>query len=630
MSYRQLSKSRICHALLAFVILATLLAAACSTSEPASAPTKSAAPDQSQARIAPPVPAAPASPNYLAPAPSAPASTPPASGGSNTGPGFIVAAPYYSPPSAPAHTPSTTPMPPPPLTPWSPPSNSGTIGLAVGGAKDVNNFRENIRANYLPLPTDITYEGLFYDYYFDTGNDTPCNKLYCPSYSCAVSPDPFSGKPEYYLSVGLNSGMKDSDFARKKLNLVVVLDISGSMSSPFNEYYYDQFGVRQELNAWERNTQKIEVAKDAIKAILGKLNRDDHFGIVLYNDRSYLLQGMSEASRENLDYAMYSVRQIAAGGSTNLSAGMQLASDLLDEYRWANPSDYENRVIFLTDAMANTGETGEYSLRSMLRSDAGNKIYTTYVGIGVDFNTELIDYITQTRGANYYSVHSPGEFVQRMNDEFDYMVTPLIFNLVLSMEGQGWQIEQVYGSPEADKATGQIMKVNTLFPSKKEAGQTKGGLILLKLRRTGGENDLLKLRVTYEDRSGNQDGSEALVYFENTGREYYDNNGIRKGILLSRYANLIKDWLIDERGNARQVQSWVPMVNSEDGIIIPVAFLGTWERQSLPLTVSYPYRSLFRDFGQYFSSQMGQISDSTLSQELDILYLLGQPGYRGD
>ena len=44
------------------------------------------------------------------------------------------------------------------------------------------------------------------------------------------SKDPFSLEDDYYLSVGLNSNIKESDFARKKLNLVVVLDISGSMS----------------------------------------------------------------------------------------------------------------------------------------------------------------------------------------------------------------------------------------------------------------------------------------------------------------------------------------------------------------------------------------------------------------
>jgi len=113
--------------------------------------------------------------------------------------------------------------------------DSDTIGLAVGGAKGIDNFRANIDNGYLPLPTDITYEGLFYEYYFDTGQTKSCNKLFCPSYSYAVTRDPFSSKTEYYLSVGLNSGMEERDFERKKLNLVIVLDISGSMSSPFNQ-----------------------------------------------------------------------------------------------------------------------------------------------------------------------------------------------------------------------------------------------------------------------------------------------------------------------------------------------------------------------------------------------------------
>lgn len=41
-------------------------------------------------------------------------------------------------------------------------------------------------------------------------------------------------------AVGLDSGIQASDFKRKKLNLVLVLDVSGSMGSPFDAYYYDQ------------------------------------------------------------------------------------------------------------------------------------------------------------------------------------------------------------------------------------------------------------------------------------------------------------------------------------------------------------------------------------------------------
>ena len=108
---------------------------------------------------------------------------------------------------------------------------SQKMGFSVGGAKDIDNFRKNIENNFLPLYSDVTYEGLFYDYYFETGEKTECQKLFCPSYSYAVSKDPFSQDEQFYLSVGLNSGLKEEDFERKKLNLVVVLDVSGSVVS---------------------------------------------------------------------------------------------------------------------------------------------------------------------------------------------------------------------------------------------------------------------------------------------------------------------------------------------------------------------------------------------------------------
>ena len=43
--------------------------------------------------------------------------------------------------------------------------------------------------------------------------------------------------------------------------------------------------------------------------------------------------------------------------------------------------------------------------------------------MGLDFNTELVEAISKVRGANYYSVHSPGEFKRRLVDDFDFAVT---------------------------------------------------------------------------------------------------------------------------------------------------------------------------------------------------------------
>ena len=64
------------------------------------------------------------------------------------------------------------------------------VGFSAGGAKDINSFRDNIENGYLPMPADLQYEGLFYDYYFDTGQTQDCDDLFCPSYSTAVSEDP--------------------------------------------------------------------------------------------------------------------------------------------------------------------------------------------------------------------------------------------------------------------------------------------------------------------------------------------------------------------------------------------------------------------------------------------------------
>lgn len=492
-----------------------------------------------------------------------------------------------------------------------------SIGLSTGGAKDINNFRENIEQGYLPLPTDITYEGLFYDYYFQTGQQKECRKLFCPSYSMAVSRDPFSGEPEHYLSVGLNSGL--ADFSRKKLNLVVVLDYSGSMSSPFSEYYYDRFGnmvsLKRPDEAAERS--KMQIADQAVVDLTGHLTDQDRFGMVVFSDGAYTLDPLTSIGDKDRERLKERILRIEATDGTNMEAGMRKGTTLLEKYRQASASEYENRIIFLTDAMPNIGETGDSELLQMLKDNAEEGIYTTFIGIGVDFNTELVENITRIKGASYYSVNSATEFQKRMDEEFDYMVTPLVFDLRLDLEAPGYRIEKVYGSPEADEATGEIMKVNTLFPSRAEEGEVKGGMVLIKLRQIS-EQEKIRLKVSYQDRNGTADFDWAELVMEDVAPDYYQNDGIRKAVLLSRYADLLKDWTLDQRKAAALNGNVVPRVTFDGGIAIPIE-LGTWERQSLPLQVAKPYQKLFAVFGSYFQKEREAVGDDSLIQEQAIL-----------
>ena len=140
----------------------------------------------------------------------------------------------------------------------------------------VTNFRKKIDSGVMPLPSDLSFEGLFSDYYFDTEAIQECKSLFCPSYSTAVSPDPISGQKEYYLSVGLNSGLQAQDLKRKKLNLVVVLDISGSMTN--------RFGNARQLSD-DDLLSKMELAKKSLILMTKHLKDEDRFGVVLFNNK---------------------------------------------------------------------------------------------------------------------------------------------------------------------------------------------------------------------------------------------------------------------------------------------------------------------------------------------------------
>lgn len=504
-----------------------------------------------------------------------------------------------------------------------------TIGLAVGGANDVDNFRENIKNDYLPEPTDLTYEGLFYDYYFDTGSQTACDKLFCPSYSSAISKDPYTGEDQYYLSVGLNSGVKASDFQRKKLNLVVVLDISGSMSSRFDRYYYD--GERTDDT--DSDKSKMEIADETIVNLMKHLQDNDRFSVVLFDHDAYLAKPFRLVKDTDMTAIAGHVLEITPQGSTDMSKGMDLASEQFARINLKDP-DYENRIIFLTDAMPNTGDTSESGLFGRIRQLALERVYTTFIGIGVDLNSELIKELTEVRGANYYSVHSALDFKRRLADEFEYMVTPLVFDLNLTLDAPGWEITKVYGSPEADQASGRIMSVNTLFPSASSGGENKGGLVLLQLRkRDGATNDQIRLRTSYEDRAGNRDGSDQTVTFASES-EVYPNTGIRKGILLTRYASVLQDWMLSSRYDDlnyttdRVKYSELAAVGPEHYPghgIIPITWPladGRWERGSRPLTVNSEYAPVFQTLRDYFARETAAIGDDTLLQEQDILDLL--------
>ena len=524
-------------------------------------------------------------------------------------------------------------------------ASDSNLGFSVGGAKNVENFRENIKNRYLPISTDITYNGLFYDYYFNTGdNSNNSGEMFYPTYSTAISKDPISGKQEYYMTVGLNSNIKQSDFQRKKLNLVVVMDISGSMSSGFNNYYYDGKNVLDGDKNYD-NRSKMTIANESLNCLIDQLKPEDKLGIVLFDDSAYLAKPVNLISETDVDKIKEHVLEIAPMGGTNFEAGYTKGTELFTNEMLDN-EEYENRIIVITDAMPNLGETNRYGLTKYVKENAQKGIYTSFVGVGVDFNTEVIECLSDVKGANYYSVHSSEEFKKIMGKEFDFMVTPLVFDLELKLDSNEYEIAGVYGTDTKDKSSGTIMKVNTLFPSSSNSdGEVKGGVILLKLKPISyttqydnASSVATNIVVSYKDKDGNTHKNEQRVSIENDKDEKYDNTGIRKAIVLTRYANLMKDWILYERMNSIENELDVMikadknklLVTNETGITdCPYnnnedirKLLGQNERQSQKLNVSSEYAETLVKFKEYMKNEIKEIGDNDMNQEIEILDLL--------
>lgn len=500
-------------------------------------------------------------------------------------------------------------------------TNKSNVGFSVGGSKNIENFRENIKNGYFPVSTDITYNGLFYDYYFETGKQKESNQLFSPSYSMAVSKDPISSENEYYMTVGLNSNIKQSDFKRKKQNIVVVLDISGSMDSSLKSYYYDNNkNILSKL--LEDNKTKMQLANEAVNLMIDELNDDDRFGMVLFDDNAYLAKPLSLIGQTNVKEIKNHILEIQARGGTNFEAGYTKGTELFSN-DMLNNKEYDNRIIVITDAMPNAGVTNKKGLLQYVNENSNNGIYTSFIGVGVDFNTNVIEEISNVKGANYYSISSKEQFKKILSEDFEYMVTPLVFDLNLNLESEGFEIEEVYGTDSFNKSSGNIIKVNTLFPSSSnEKSGTKGGVILVKLKKKAEATDnSIKLNVSYEDRDGNRYENSDKVQFDNQN-EFYENTGIRKSIALVRYANALKNWILYERSN-KDTRFYI---NEKEGIIDCMCekedvfyVLGENERTSVKLSVSDEYKDIFKIVKSYLENEKNQVKDEDMKKEIELL-----------
>jgi len=181
---------------------------------------------------------------------------------------------------------------------------------------------------------------------------------------------------EMVIKIDLSAIANKKKSHRTPLNLAVVLDKSGSMSGA-----------------------KLEKAKQAATLLVDRLTPDDIFSFIIYSDDAQVV--VSAQHVEDKEHLKAKIRHVEADGSTALYAGVKLGAEQVEEYL---SSKRINRVILLSDGLANVGPSSPRDLRRLGRDLAERDVSVTTIGVGDDYNEDLMAGLAEASDANYYYV----------------------------------------------------------------------------------------------------------------------------------------------------------------------------------------------------------------------------------
>lgn len=258
---------------------------------------------------------------------------------------------------------------------------------------------------------------------------------------------------------------------RLPLNLALIIDRSGSMTGT-----------------------KLEKAKEAAIFCLRNLTGADRAAVVSYDDTVTVVSPSRVLTPDAKHEMIAAVQRIESGGSTNLGGGWLTGAQEVANYQ--HESNYLNRAILLSDGLANVGIVDPIALERHAAELRSRGVSTTTMGIGVDFNEDLMERMAIKGGGHFYFIEHARQIPDFLHRELGEVLSTAARNVTVTLDLPAGIDAQLLNTFETDRVgAGLKVRLDDMI-----ADEARSALFRLSVRPGYlGTTMPLRVTITYAD-----------------------------------------------------------------------------------------------------------------------------------
>jgi Ca-activated chloride channel homolog len=321
---------------------------------------------------------------------------------------------------------------------------------------------------------------------------------------------------EAVLQIGLTTAFANERTDLRPLNLALVIDKSGSMAAE----------------------DKMSRVRASLRKMIEQLRPDDFVSIVVFDSEARVL---CPSMRVGNGYALKNaIERIEPGDSTNLHAGLMLG---YREARKNFAAGATNRVILLTDGIANTGVTDSRRIAAESSEFNGQGIDLSTIGVGIELDRELLRTLSKQGRGLFHFVSDAHDIEKVFVTEVQSLISSVARKVTLEIEfDPGLEVERIYGyEPEFGRNRIEIPLDDM------NSGLTQVVMLKFRLKNSGnaGKSFPVKANLSFFDiktRARKTIAETAPLYFERSGaNELLVDAEVRKNYTIAELAQSLDE-----------------------------------------------------------------------------------------